>query len=83
MAEEKILIQNSYLKFIFELSDFKDKNNTEVSDYSHQFMGWQLAELGEDIPYECALVSINDDLTSEEREYGKGLHNLASQVLGG
>ena len=27
MAEEKTLIQNSYLKFIYELSDLKDKNN--------------------------------------------------------
>lgn len=27
MAEEKALIQNSYLKFIYELSDLKDKNN--------------------------------------------------------
>jgi helix-turn-helix protein len=27
MAEEKTLIQNSYLKFVYELSDLKDKNN--------------------------------------------------------
>jgi hypothetical protein len=33
-----------------------DKNARGVSDLSHQFRGWQLAEEGESIPYQMALV---------------------------
>ncbi len=42
------------------LDEFKGMNAKQVSDTSHDFIGWQLAELGEDIPYEVALVKFGD-----------------------
>lgn len=38
------------------ISEFHGKNATDVSEFSHRFRGWQLAEPGEDIPYQMALV---------------------------
>lgn len=63
------------------LREFEHKTAAQISDESHDFTGWQLAELKEDIPYECVLVGTGD-LTDEEIEYGKGLQSLALQVLG-
>lgn len=63
------------------ICEFEHKTAAEISDDSHDFIGWQLAGLREDIPYECVLVGTGN-LTTEEREYGKGLQSLALQVLG-
>lgn len=57
-----------------------DKNGTELSDESHEFLGWQLAQKGETIPYEVALLG-NRQPTPKEREYGQSLEKLALQVL--
>lgn len=40
----------------------------QISDYSHNFIGWQNAEEGETIKYETALVS-DRELSAEEMEY--------------
>jgi uncharacterized phage-associated protein len=52
---------------------------TEVSELSHQFIGWQLAEEGEDIPYSTALLGQPRPPTPAEIEYGKKL----AEELGG
>ena len=41
------------------------KDASEVSYLSHALVGWKLAEIGEDIPYEAALLS--DDPPSDEQ----------------
>src|ERR1051325_3997789 len=38
------------------ISEFWGMNAAEMSNASHKFIGWELAEIGEDIPYEVALV---------------------------
>ncbi|MDO8389042.1 MAG: Panacea domain-containing protein [Actinomycetota bacterium] len=38
------------------LADLEGLNGTQVSDLSHDEAGWRLVELGDDIPYEAALV---------------------------
>jgi hypothetical protein len=40
---------------------FWDASASQMSDFSHQFRGWQLAEEGEEIPYETALVQLDDN----------------------
>ncbi len=43
----------------------------EASDLSHQFAGWQLADVGEDIPYESVCIPSEPiRLTPEERARG-------------
>src|SRR5258708_15767473 len=47
------------------LSEFRDMSATEISWKSHRFIGWQLVELNEEIPYEVALVG-RRDLTQQQ-----------------
>lgn len=49
------------------------RSATEVSDLSHEFAGWQAAELGEDIPYETVHVGPPRPLTPEEEEWAAGV----------
>jgi hypothetical protein len=44
------------------------KNARDVSDLSHEFVGWRVAEDGETIPYEMALVDVGPP-TEEEEQY--------------
>ena len=44
-------------------------NATEVSDLSHQFVGWQIAEQGEEIPYETVFVAPAQPLTDDESSW--------------
>jgi len=39
---------------------------SEISDLSHQFIGWKLAKLGETIPYSVALVGTREPSESEK-----------------
>jgi hypothetical protein len=48
-------------------------NATDVSELSHQFIGWKLAEEGEDIPYSTVLLGNPRPPTPAEIEYGKTL----------
>jgi hypothetical protein len=41
---------------------FKDYNGKEMSDLSHKFSGWKLANLKEEIPYQVALVESPEEL---------------------
>jgi hypothetical protein len=50
------------IALITEVIDyFWDSNASQMSDFSHRFRGWQLAEEGEEIPYETALVQLSDN----------------------
>jgi len=42
------------------IDEFKGMSAKQMSETSHDFIGWQLAEIGEDIPYEVALVKFGD-----------------------
>lgn len=64
------------------IEHFKDFDGTEISEHSHQFIGWKLAEDGEVIPYEVALVETRR-LSDAEREYGRSLQPAAIKALRG
>lgn len=49
------------------LEECWDKNASQMSIMSHRFMGWELAQEGEDIPYEVALLDFENP-TSEDIE---------------
>lgn len=53
---------------------------TQISNHSHRFLGWNLAEMNEEIPYPVALVA-DRDLTPEERKHGGKLEAMALQCL--
>jgi len=53
-------------------------NATDVSRLSHRFIGWELAEEGETIPYEVALIS-NREPTLGERRRMRELEQLAAK----
>lgn len=53
---------------------FRDKNATELSELSHQFRGWELADNGEDIPYAAVFLATEPTVpTAEERAFGEAL----------
>jgi len=51
------------------LADLGPLTGSEVSDLSHQFVGWQVAELGEEIPYGTALIDPRRPLTPDENRW--------------
>ncbi len=55
-------------------------NASEVSARSHRFVGWQLAKLGETIPYSVALLTRRDP-TEKERRHGLRLEDAAQTAL--
>ena len=50
-----------------------DLNATGVSELSHEFIGWQLAAEGEEIPYSTVLLGHPRPPTQAEVEHGKKL----------
>jgi len=54
------------------LRAFQKHNGMEISELSHNFPGWQLAEEGETIPYSAALLH-RGELTAQERQWAKEL----------
>lgn len=52
------------------VEELQDSSAREVSDLSHEFVGWQLADEREDIPYETALISMPEPPTEAEIQYG-------------
>lgn len=70
---EEIDIVNTVIDSLWDL------NATEVSDLSHRFVGWQVVDPGETIPYETVFVGPPRPLTDQEtvwahevmREYGE------------
>lgn len=53
----------------------------EMSRASHQFVGWRVAQKGETIPYEVALLG-DRELTKEEVQKGLELEPMARKLLG-
>jgi len=51
------------------VEDLWDLNATEVSDLSHRFVGWQAADLKEEIPYSTVFVDDPRPLSTEEHEW--------------
>jgi hypothetical protein len=45
-------------------------NATELSDLSHQFVGWRAAQFGEQIPYEAVFLD-NTPVTDEEEAWAR------------
>lgn len=56
------------------------KTEREISFDAHRFAGWKLAEQGETIPYEVALVGRREP-TEDEIARGKELKDLALEYL--
>ncbi len=65
------------------MSELKDSNATDVSDGSHQFIGWKAAALGEDIPYQTALISGEPEATEADIAFAESLKVEAARVLAG
>jgi hypothetical protein len=65
------------------LQRFRGMNATQISDYSHEFAGWQLAEDGEDIPYSTVLVSFEEP-SAADRQFAESqresLAHLAAEA---
>jgi hypothetical protein len=55
------------------------KTTTDVSDLSHEFVGWQVARLGEAIPYGTAFLA-SPSLTDDEIAYGLRLAEQPSRL---
>lgn len=53
------------------ISELWNSNGSEVSDLSHQFLGWELAAVGEPIPYMSILVSAPNPLNEEQEAWAK------------
>lgn len=64
------------------IDSFRDRNGTEISELSHQFHGWNDAEIGETIPYEMAMIS-NRTPTEQERQRCLQDRGKADAVLAG
>jgi hypothetical protein len=62
------------------LDQFRGKTAHEISELSHDFVGWQVARDGEEIRYEAALISDRPP-TAEERAYGASLEDHAKRCL--
>lgn len=54
------------------IEDLRDRSATEVSELSHASVGWRIARLGAEIPYESALLS-DEPLSEEDVERGRAL----------
>ena len=59
------------------IDKYWDLSAREISEKSHEFIGWKLAEEKESIPYEVAFVS-SRPLTDQEIAYGLQLANQES-----
>jgi hypothetical protein len=60
------------------VSELWELNATEVSDLSHRFVGWQAADIGEEIPYETVFVDEPRPLTQEEEAWA---HEVIEEYL--
>ncbi len=56
------------------------QSGSAISDESHEFLGWKLAKLQEEIPYTVALVSARKP-TEQEKQRGMQLQQFAEECL--
>jgi len=54
------------------LRTFQNYNGMQISEFSHNVLGWQLAEEGETIPYSSVLLR-RRELTAQERQWAHDL----------
>jgi hypothetical protein len=59
---------------------FRNMNATEISDLSHEFVGWQAVMERETIPYFSVLLD-NRDLTEQEKKWGKQIDTTDLEEL--
>ena len=52
--------------------EFWDRSAKEMSDLSHEFIGWKAVEWGAPIPYDMALVNLEEP-SEEDYEYAREL----------
>ena len=72
---------NVEIKLLDEvIQGFWGKIATYISDKSHRFVGWKLAEFRETIPYEVALVGWRPP-TDKEPAWGQELSEMARECL--
>ncbi len=62
------------------VDQFQNMNAKQISNESHKFIGWELADEGEDIPYEVALIGRREP-TFGEIAHAKTLRDAAKQVI--
>jgi hypothetical protein len=62
-AEELALIEA-------EVEAARDMTGTDMSEVSHEFLGWKVAAMGETIPYETVFAMKSRPLTERERAVG-------------
>jgi hypothetical protein len=59
---------------------FWDINASDISDLSHEFIGWQLTEINETIPYSTVLIGTRKP-TEREKKIGQHLRKFAQEAL--
>lgn len=57
------------------INKYKDKNGRDVERISHDFIGWGIANLKEEIPYQTVYIS-DRELTQTEKDYAIELRSL-------
>ena len=57
----------------YVVKQFKDVNARDISETSHGFIGWQLADDLETIPYSVARVQAQVELSEKDHLYAKRL----------
>ena len=62
------------------VSEFRPASAVEISRASHQFLGWDLAEQGEVVPYSVALLD-RGELTQHELMHARKVEKRAAQWL--
>jgi len=59
---------------------FWQMSATEISERSHTFLGWKLAQIGETIPYKTVLIGTRK-ATEKERRLARRFQKLAGESL--
>ena len=73
-SQEEIVLIDHILRRFWYMSA------AEISDDSHKFIGWALAEQGEKIPYDVALLG-REELTDKELAHAKVIEERARKWL--
>ncbi len=59
---------NSELETLLQIAeDIKPLTSTQISDYSHEFIGWQISKIGEYINYEIIdMIRVNEEKEGDD-----------------
>ena len=63
------------------VAEFRGMSAKDISEKSHRFSGWKLAQMGEDIPYEVALVGQGRNLEDDERKWVTSFEEKAEALV--